>query len=278
MMKKSKIIGLLGLLIAMLFVVAGCGKSSNYAETEKSTLHGVYKLDDKYSKADDGTSQPGYWYFKKNGKLLRCEPQVTAKDPDNGSWYGEAERGTWKSTGRNKYQLKFHDVYDDDYFTIKAKVKGQKLITYSNSKNAKYKWNYDENTKIDMTYSDYMSMFNKAKESDQKGIQEDGYTKPDNDSSSDSTSSDNNSNTNDNDSSQQINNVQEAIAAVKKKYDPDGNINWTYMSDGDSDMSKDPDGNECYWIRGQHKGFHQSAGSYDGHDYYVYPDGTIKER
>lgn len=41
----------------------------------------------------------------------------------------------------------------------------------------------------DMTYSDFMDMFNKAKDSDQKKIQENGYAKPDNDSSSNSSNS-----------------------------------------------------------------------------------------
>lgn len=77
-----------------------------------------------------------------------------------------------------------------------------------------------------------------------------------------------------------INNVHEAIDAVNAKYNPNGDINWTYMAgDDDSEMAQDDDGTPCYWIRGQDSNYKQgSAGSYDGHDFFVYPDGTIKPR
>lgn len=39
---------------------------------------------------------------------------------------------------------------------------------------------YDHYTKIDMTYDDFLDMFNKAKKSEQKSIQENGYAQPDN--------------------------------------------------------------------------------------------------
>ena len=60
-----------------------------------------------------------------------------------------------------------------------------------------------------------------------------------------------------------INSVQEAIAAVDAKYGTDTN------------------GQPVYWIRGQDSAYrnaHNTAGSYDGHDYYVYPDGRIVPR
>mgnify|MGYP005783421153 CR=1 FL=1 len=189
-------------IIPLLFLITiglvGCsgkqGKGATNAQQDKQVLSGVYKTDDKYTKTDDGTLQPDYWYFKKNGKLLYCTPQVnsTNQNSDTDSWYGDADRGTWKSLGNDEFELKMHDVYDNDYYTIKAKLNGNKLHTYANSRNAKYEWDADDNYKQpDMTYSDFMDMFNKAKDSDQKGIQESGYTKPDNDSSSNSDDSSN---------------------------------------------------------------------------------------
>ena len=183
---------IISLLLLITIGLVGCsgkqGKEATNAQQDKQVLTGVYKLSDKYNKTDDGTPQPGYWYFKKNGKLLRCTPQVnsTNQNSDTDFWYGDAYRGTWKSLGNNMFELKLHDVYDNDYYTIKAKLSGSKLHTYANSRNAKYEWDADDNYKQpDMTYSDFMDMFNKAKDSDQKRIQENGYAKPDNDSSSD---------------------------------------------------------------------------------------------
>lgn len=179
------------LLLLVALGLVGCsgkqGKEATNAQQDKQVLSGVYKTDDKYSKRDDGTLQPDYWYFKKNGKLLYCTPQVnsTNQNSDTDFWYGDASRGTWKSLGNDEFEIKMHDVYDNDYYTIKAKLNGNKLHTYANSRNAKYEWSADVSTKqSSVTYSDFMDMFNKAKDSDQKGIQESGYTKPNNDSSS----------------------------------------------------------------------------------------------
>lgn len=184
------------LLLLITIGLVGCsgkqGKEATNAQQDKQVLSGVYKTGDKYTKRDDGTPQPDYWYFKKNGKLLYCTPQVnsTNQNSDTDFWYGDASRGTWKSLGNDEFEIKMHDVYDNDYYTIKAKLSGSKLHTYANSRNAKYEWSADVSTKqSSMTYSDFMDMFNKAKDSDQKGIQEDGYAKPHNDSSSNSSNS-----------------------------------------------------------------------------------------
>lgn len=177
------------LVIALItvMVMAGCSKKSS-SSSGTQVLSGAYKTP---SKTEDGTSQPDYWYFKKDGKLLYCSPQVdsTNKNSDTDYWYGDAKRGTWRSLGNNKFQIKMHDVYDHDYFTLTGKLEGNKFHTYANSKKAKYRWYADTSTKQSkMTYSDYLDMFNKAKESDQKAIEENGYTKPDHDSSSDNSS------------------------------------------------------------------------------------------
>jgi hypothetical protein len=189
------LIGFVGIL--MILFIAGCGNSKetnqNKEQTQSTNLVGVYKIDDMYSKNDDGTVQPSYWYFKKDGKLLRCTPEADSIKDDDSYWYGEAMRGTWKSLGNDEYQLKFHNVYNTDHFTIKAKVDGKRLTTYPTPKSAKYEWDKDTNTKIDMTYNDFMDMFNKAKESEQEDIKENGYDEPDNDGSDDSSTSDSDS-------------------------------------------------------------------------------------
>lgn len=209
-------------------------KTGPQSQEEKQALTGVYKISDKYNKTDDGTPQPSYWYFKKNGKLLHCTPQVnsTNQNSDTDLWYGDADRGTWKSLGNNMFELKMHDVYDNDYYTIKAKLSGNKLYTYSNSKNAKYSWSADVNTKqSSMTYSDFMDMFNKAKDSDQKGIQESGYTKPDNDSSS--NGSNNSSSNSDSDSSSTSADPDEIGKAVYARVFPSEQVD-SVEQDGDS--------------------------------------------
>ena len=209
-------------------------KTGPQSQEEKQALTGVYKISDKYNKTDDGTPQPSYWYFKKNGKLLHCTPQVnsTNQNSDTDLWYGEADRGTWKSLGNNMFELKMHDVYDNDYYIIKAKLSGNKLYTYSNSKNAKYSWSADVNTKqSSMTYSDFMDMFNKAKDSDQKGIQESGYTKPDNDSSS--NGSNNSSSNSDSDSSSTSADPDEIGKAVYARVFPSEQVD-SVEQNGDS--------------------------------------------
>lgn len=111
--------------------------------------------------------------------------------PEDGSSYGDASEGTWKPLGSNKFEIKMHDVYDNDSYTIKAKRSDNKLHTYANSKSALYEWNADTSTKQpSISSSEFMSMFNKAKVSDQKNIQENGFTRPDNAPGGDSSTSD----------------------------------------------------------------------------------------
>lgn len=226
------------LLLLVTIGLVGCsskqGKEATNAQQDKQVLTGVYKISDKYNKTDDGTPQPSYWYFKKNGKLLHCTPQVNSTNQNNDTdfWYGEAGRGTWKSLGNNMFELKLHDVYNNDYYTIKAKLNGNKLHTYANSRNAKYEWSADDNYKQpDMTYSDFMDMFNKAKDSDQKDIQENGYAKPDNDSSSDSSNS--SSSSSDSDSSSTSADPDEIGKAVYARVFPSEQVD-SVEQDGDS--------------------------------------------
>lgn len=195
MNRKSKLIW--GISIFCCIVLLICGA---LVIKKTRTLSGVYRTP---SKADDGVSQPNYWYFEKNGKLLYCTPQVKAKSEKDGSWYGDASKGTWKPLGNNKFEIKMHDVYDNDSFTIKAKRKGNKFHTYANSKRALYEWDADTSTKQpSISSSEFMDMYNKAKISDQKNIRENGYEKPDNVPSSASSSSDSSISSSDSDNSQ----------------------------------------------------------------------------
>lgn len=250
------------LLLLITIGLVGCsgkqGKEATNAQQDKQVLSGVYKTDDKYSKRDDGTLQPDYWYFKKNGKLLYCTPQVnsTNQNSDTDFWYGDASRGTWKSLGNDEFEIKMHDVYDNDYYTIKAKLNGNKLHTYANSRNAKYEWDADVSTKqSSMTYSDFMDMFNKAKDSDQKGIQEDGYAKPHNDSSDNAAKS----NSSNQQSAPKINNAQDAVNYLKQqKGDGDYSI-----GHGTFGMSDHP--------------YATITNNDTGATYYVHQDGKIEE-
>ena len=261
---KSKHKWIIPLLLLVTIGLVGCsgkqGKEATNAQQDKQVLTGVYKISDKYNKTDDGTPQPHYWYFKKNGKLLYCKPQVNSTNQNNDTdfWYGDAYRGTWKSLGNNMFELKIHDVYDNDYYTIKEKLNGSKLHTYANSRNAKYKWYADDNYKQpDMTYSDFIDMFNKAKDSDQKGIQENGYTKPDNDSSSDNSSESTSSNSNND--SVKIEDGNDALEYFKQQKDDQDAI----LNGGTFGMSDNP---------------HASITGGDGNLYYVYQDGKIEEQ
>lgn len=181
------------LLLLITIGLVGCskeGKSSNTQLNQKSqVLSGVYRISDKDSDTDDnGNKQPGYYYFKKNGKVLWAQNETGDKDEGN---YGGAARGTWKSLGDNMFKIHLKYVYDNDVFTFKAKKTGNKLHTYSNG-HAKYEWSADNNYKQpDMTYSDFMEIFNNGKNSQREKVQENGYDDPDNDSSSNSDDSSN---------------------------------------------------------------------------------------
>ena len=166
-------------------------KASNTQTSQKSqVLSGVYKISDKDSDTDDnGNKQPGYYYFKKNGEVLWAQNETG--DENNGN-YGGAARGTWKPLGNNMFKIHIKYIFDNDEFTFKARKTGNKLHTYSNSKNAKYEWDADDNYKQpDMTYSDFMEIFNNGKNSQRQKVQENGYDDPDNNSSSDSDDSSN---------------------------------------------------------------------------------------
>lgn len=232
-------------------------KASNTQTSQKSqVLSGVYKISDKDSDTDDnGNKQPGYYYFKKNGEVLWAQNETG--DEDNGN-YGGAARGTWKSLGNNMFEIHIKYIYDNDDFTFKAKKTGNKLHTYSNSKNAKYEWDADDNYKQpDMTYSDFMEIFNNGKNSQRQKVQENGYDDPDNDSSSNNSSESTSSNNNND--SVKIKDGNDALEYFKQQKDDQDAI----LNGGTFGMSDNP---------------HASITGGDGKLYYVYQDGKIEEQ
>lgn len=203
-------------------------KTGPQSQQEKQILSGTYKENENDSKLDDGTEQPSYIHFTKDGKVLIATPETG--DEDSG-YYGAADRGTWKASGNDKYKLKIHDIYDKDYYTLELKKNGNNFTMKSTDNKAKYVWSKDGYSKIDMTYSDFMDMFNKAKDSDQKKIQENGYAKPDNDSSSNSSNS--SSSSSDSDSSSTSADPDEIGKAVYARVFPSEQVD-SVEQDGDS--------------------------------------------
>lgn len=146
----------------------------------------------------------------------------------------------------------YHDVYDKDYYTLTATIKNGQLNTGSTKKGVKWEWTADHAKKIKMSTSEFLKMFDAAKKSSLKGIQENGYDTPDNDSNNNSNSQGDNSSS----SSDSID-AQERAAAFKNggrwitdKSDPeyysDANAYVTYLQikDGVANGTTNPDGTE----------------------------------
>lgn len=127
--------------------------------------------------------------FTKAGKVLYAEPETG--DDSHGN-YGTIKRGTWRHLDGNKFQIKLHNVYDKDYFTITAIKENKKHFRTLTNLKGEYHWSADSWTLYPtMTASDFQSMFERAAESSQEKIQQNGYDKPDkkvNDPSSTATS------------------------------------------------------------------------------------------
>ena len=230
MSKRNKWLILFVFIVAAAIVVFGGIKDDSKSTSslhEKQVLNGVYKESNDDSKHDDGTEQPNYIYFAKDDKVLIAQPETG--DEDSG-YYGDAYRVTWKSLGDNKVKLKLHDVYDKDYYILELKKDGNNFTMKSSDDKAKYVWYEYNYSKIDMTTSDFMDMFNKAKDSDQQGIQENGYADPDNDSSSNATSTSNHS---DSDSSSTSADPDEIGKAVYARVFPSEQVD-SVEQDGDS--------------------------------------------
>lgn len=66
-----------------------------------------------------------------------------------------------------------HDLYDDDYYHLDAEIDGSGDLSVSDSaKKPKYEYGTDVGCykRKEMTYSQFMDLFNQAKASDQRGI------------------------------------------------------------------------------------------------------------
>lgn len=101
--------------------------------------------------------------FTKAGKVLYAEPETG--DDSHGN-YGTVKRGTWRHLDGNKFQIKLHDVYDKDYFTITAIKENKKHFRTLTNLKGEYHWSADSWTLYPtMTASDFQSMFERAAES-----------------------------------------------------------------------------------------------------------------
>lgn len=238
------IVSLLGLFFlgGTLFSIRSVHASQN--------VTGIYKEISADAKQDDGTFQYYYYCLTSNGQIKIATPETG--DTDSG-YYGDALQWTWKALGNHKYRLKFHDVYDKDYYTLTATIKNGRLNTGSTKKGAKWKWTADRAKKIKMSNSEFLKMFDAAKKSSLENINENGYDQPDNESSDNSADSQNNNSSSENDSID----AQERAAAFKNggrwitdKSDPayysDANAYVTYLQikDGVANGTTNPDGTE----------------------------------
>lgn len=281
---NGKAKSVLGLLVICCLLLVGCGKSSStHHSTQSSEKTSTTKkvsskkssqlwnkskdqqLDDFINKWAPTMGQSYTKYDGQNDLKTKTGMHYPSDLKDTTVNGSNASIG-WAPSGKGKYDYNVVALYNynrpsvgEGHITYAfAFHDGQPVALVDQSTNGVPNWTPTKNTDVESNFE----RIAQGQKSNFGGA----------------ASTANNSNAN---SSHSINNVQEAMAAVKAKYDPNGNINWSYMkTDGSSsDMMEDDDGNECYWIRGQEKDFHTNgAGSYDGHDYYVYPDGTIKPR
>ena len=165
--------------LGLLLIITGCGKQTTKKTVPKLT--GIYQIDAKYrDKDNDGNVQTDYLRLTKDGKVQEVEPETGGA---NHGEYGSVMRGTCRHLSGQKFQLKLHDVYDKNYYTVTAIKEDKNHFRTLDNHHGEYEWDADSWTReTTMTASDFQSMFERAAMSDQKKIQENGYTKPDNDS------------------------------------------------------------------------------------------------
>ena len=154
---KNRSWWLLALFALISLLLAGCGKASSSPSADP--IVGAYKCGAKYSKTEDGAVQPGYWYFKKNGKLLYCVPQIAHNEHFHPGY--EISHGTWKRLGNNRYQINLRSDYEGDSFNLKGSLENDHL-TIPAAKG----WNKEVDSKISMTSATFAKMFNKTKRSE----------------------------------------------------------------------------------------------------------------
>lgn len=71
-MKKWKVVPALLAVLGLTFALTACGQKAK-PTTSSRPLTGFYKEENS---AEDGTDKPFYWYFKKDGTVLCCSPEV----------------------------------------------------------------------------------------------------------------------------------------------------------------------------------------------------------
>lgn len=158
-----------------------CWSGTMNASTNK-TLNGIYKCsgDTKYTRADDGTARPMYFYFTPDHQVKYACPEVTSNSDNSTTWYGEAGLGTWKYVGNNTFRMRLNDVYDSQHYEYDLKIESDGTIKFrTTDDNPPYSLGDPfEAEKMDMAQNDFDDLFDEAKSSDQTGINEEGTTKP----------------------------------------------------------------------------------------------------
>ena len=252
-MKKT--IALALAILGLLLIITGCGKQTTKKTVPKLT--GIYQIDAKYrDKDNDGNVQTDYLRLTKDGKVQEVEPETG--DANHGE-YGSVMRGTCRHLSGQKFQLKLHDVYDKNYYTITAVKEDKSHFRTLDNHHGEYEWDADSWTReTTMTASDFQSMFERAATSDQKKIQENGYTKPDNDSANSSGASNSSSS-----AAVHLTGGQSSIDYITQKM---GDQGWTI--DGGT-YGAPTDGSYVPY---------NSVRNDNGDVYYVYQDGRIEKQ
>lgn len=70
-MKKLKMMSVFLTVIVLGLVITACGKETSKPKDNGQPLTGAYET---RGTTNDGTKQPSYWYFKKDGTFLYCTP------------------------------------------------------------------------------------------------------------------------------------------------------------------------------------------------------------
>lgn len=285
---KHKSLYLLGSVAVLSIILAGCSQSSptnHSTQSSSSTQTTSQQSSGKQSSQLWNSSKDqqladfinqwaptmGQSYTKYDGHhdLRNKAGEYYPKDLGNDNVNGSKASIGWAPSGKGSYEYNVVAIYNYDrpgnaamHITYAfAFHNGQPVALVDQSTNGGANWTPTKNTDVE-------SNFERIAQGQKSNF-----------SKSAGSSNSSNNRESETSSSHEITSPDQAIAAVKSKYDPEGKINWSYMSDGDDTTMTDDDGNEYYWIRGQEKDFKSGgAGSYDGHDYYVYKDGTIKPR
>lgn len=163
---------------ALVFILCISGTTNVYAS---NTLNGVYKCngDTKYTRADDGTAQPLYFYFSPDHTVKYACPEVTSNSDTDTIWYGQAGLGTWKYIGDGTYLMKLDDVYNSQHYEYYLVIRGNHINFTWTKDHPKYSLGSDfQAEKLDMSHTDFNELFDESKQSDKEDIADNGTMKP----------------------------------------------------------------------------------------------------